>query len=85
MRDSADIIITRLEAIERKLNAIQSKLNKQEKAQPNELVGVKEAMAITALSQRTIYNLIGNGELNTVKRGRRRLILKSSLANYTKS
>ena len=43
------------------------------------LVTVQEAMRLLSLGHSTIYTLIGAGELDTIKVGRRRLIKMSSV------
>jgi excisionase family DNA binding protein len=42
-------------------------------------LSIKEAVAVSGLSRSTIYNLLGSGDLQSVKIGARRLIRRSVL------
>lgn len=48
-----------------------------------ETVSVKQAKAITSLGHTKVYELIGTGELQTVKVGRRRLVRLDSIRRLT--
>ncbi len=49
---------------------------------PDRLHGVDEAAAALHVARSTLYQLIGAGELRTIKVGRRRLIPESAITAY---
>ena len=50
---------------------------------PDRLYDIVEAAAALHVARSTLYQLIGAGELRTIKVGRRRLVPASSIAGFT--
>ncbi len=67
------------------VTAVRAELAKQPSsgAAPERLFSIDEAAAALQVARSTLYQLIGAGELRTIKVGRRRLVPASSIAGFT--
>ena len=66
--------------LERLAVAISRHMGSGDVAVPSELVSIKDASRMVGLGRTTLYNLINEGRLETRQIGRRRLVLRSSIA-----
>lgn len=67
--------------LERLAVAIARHIGSDERAVPSELLSIKDASRMVGLGRSTLYNLINEGRLETRQIGRRRLVLRSSIAS----
>ena len=67
------------------VTAVRAELAKQPSSgpAPERLFSIDEAAAALHVARSTLYQLIGAGELRTIKVGRRRLVPASSIAGLT--
>ncbi len=51
-------------------------------SEPKLLLSVEEAAQLLSINRSSVYDLIGRGDLPSVKIGRRRLVYRQSLINF---